>query len=299
MDSVFMSLLPDGLLIVMGACLRNVVPREGWAGIDRLNFQLLFPALLFFAASRHSPAPGDLVMMGTGVWAIILLGVVLAYCLRPVGPESFLDFAGLWQTAWRFNTALALVVVQVLPPEAAALMSVAVGLAVPMANFLAVLVLSRGQSLSLFKTIRMIALNPFLIGSLLGLLVAVFRMELPEPVMTTASRFAQAALPVALLSIGASLDFKALLRFDPFMSGLNMIKLLLLPLAAFLITQALGVPRDPACILVIFAALPTASAAHVLASVFGADKSRVATMIAQSTLLSCLSLPFWISMAQG
>ena len=46
--------------------------------------------------------------------------------------------------------------------------------------------------------------------------------------------------------------------------------------------------------LLVFAALPTASAAHVLASAFGADRERVATIIAQSTLLSGITLPLWI-----
>jgi malonate transporter and related proteins len=47
-------------------------------------------------------------------------------------------------------------------------------------------------------------------------------------------------------------------------------------------------------VLTIFAALPTASAAHVLASAYGADRENVATLIAQSTLLGCLTLPFWL-----
>lgn len=46
--------------------------------------------------------------------------------------------------------------------------------------------------------------------------------------------------------------------------------------------------------LVLFAALPTASAAHVLAAGFGANRELVATLIAQSTLLSAATLPLWI-----
>ena len=61
-----------------------------------------------------------------------------------------------------------------------------------------------------------------------------------------------------------------------------------------------GLGLDPAIasVLVVFAALPTASAAHVLASAFGADRQLVATLIAQTTLLSALSLPLWITIAE-
>ena len=54
--------------------------------------------------------------------------------------------------------------------------------------------------------------------------------------------------------------------------------------------------------LVLFAALPTASAAHVLAAGFGANRELVATLIAQTTLLaaadpaavdSAVELAFW------
>ena len=51
-------------------------------------------------------------------------------------------------------------------------------------------------------------------------------------------------------------------------------------------------------VLTMFAALPTASAAHVLASAFGADRMRAATAVAQSTLLSALTLPLWISLVE-
>ncbi len=48
----------------------------------------------------------------------------------------------------------------------------------------------------------------------------------------------------------------------------------------------------------LFAALPTASAAHVLAAGFGANRELVATLIAQSTLLSAATLPVWITVAE-
>lgn len=52
-------------------------------------------------------------------------------------------------------------------------------------------------------------------------------------------------------------------------------------------------------VLVVYAALPTASAAHVLAAGFGADRRLVATLIAQSTLLSAATLPVWMLVAAG
>jgi len=49
--------------------------------------------------------------------------------------------------------------------------------------------------------------------------------------------------------------------------------------------------------MIVFAALPTASAAHILAGAFGADRRAPFMLIAQSTLLSCITLPLWIAVA--
>ena len=50
-------------------------------------------------------------------------------------------------------------------------------------------------------------------------------------------------------------------------------------------------------LMIVFAALPTASAAHILAGAFGADRRAPFMLIAQSTLLSCITLPLWIAVA--
>ena len=74
----------------------------------------------------------------------------------------------------------------------------------------------------------------------------------------------QAAVPVALLSIGASVDWRAIARMDRFEAALNAIKLIVLPGATLLGATVLAVGPGPRMVLTLFAALPTASAAHVL-----------------------------------
>ena len=113
--------------------------------------------------------------------------------------------------------------------------------------------------------------------------------------MQAANRLADAAVPLALLSIGATLNWRSVYQMDRFQLSLNAIKLLALPLIAVGYGKATGIDAPTASIFVVFAALPTASAAHVLATNFGADRNLPATLIAQSILLSCLTLPLWIA----
>lgn len=297
MTTILFALLPDGILIALGAGLRHRLSAEIWNGLDRLNFTVLFPALLFHTVARDMPGMVDAVTIGLGVWLIIAAGFLLAFLLRPYGPRRFLDFAGLWQTAWRFNSAIALVAVQALPPETAGLMSVAIGCAVPLANLLAVAVLSRGNGIGFLGTVKMVALNPFFLASFGGLIFGASGGQLPEIVKVALAKLAGAAVPLALLSIGAAINLRAMLKMTGLQTGLNMVKLVLLPVLTCAVAYGAGLPTGVATILIIFAALPTASAAHVLASAFGAERSEVATQIAQSTALACITLPIWVFLA--
>ena len=298
MPPFYLPLLPDLLLLLGGMGLRRALPSATWQGIDTLNYYLLFPALIFVSTLRSAPAWTDLAIMGTGVWSVILIACALGAMVRRWGPARFLDFAGMWQTAWRFNTAVALAVVQVFPPDYRGLMSIAVGLAVPLANILAVAALSRGQQLTKGHILRQLVTNPFLIASLAGISFSLLNVRLPDPLWLALSKLAQAAIPLALLSIGAAINWRALAQITRFQLALNSIKLLILPACMLLGTKWLGLAAAPSAVLVLFAALPTAAAAHVLASVFGADRQSVATLIAQSTVLGCLTLPLWLLLIQ-
>ena len=292
---VAMTLLPDAAIIAVGAVVGSRIASAGWGAVDRLNYLVLFPALLFTAAASRPIAISQLATIGVGVWAIMLVGLLLAWPLRQVGPSSFLDFAGTWQTAWRFNTGVAFVAAQALPPETAALMSVAVGLAVPMANVFAVTALSYGTSASGWRAARSVATNPFLLASLAGVVVGMSGLQVPDAPMRTLDKLADAAIPLALLSIGASISWRALIAMNAFTGGLNAIKLLALPCVALGIGYAFKLDGSTTAVLTVFAALPTASAAHVLAGAFGADRTLPSTVIAQSTLLACATLPTWIA----
>ncbi len=148
--------------------------------------------------------------------------------------------------------------------------------------------------MGLAKTIRLVVSNPFLLASLAGLCCSVLELSLPDTLLLALEKLAKAAIPLALLSIGAAMQWQALWRLGRFEAALNCIKLVLMPALMLAVCYVLAVPTGPAMVLILFAALPTASAAHVLASVYGANRQPVATVIAQSTLLGCLTLPLWL-----
>lgn len=295
---ILAGLTPSFVLVALGGLVRRRLSETAWQGLDRLNFEILFPALLFVAASSRPIELSAVAIVAPAVWALLAAGLVAGYGARRFGPERFLDFAGGWQTAWRFNSALGIVAVGALSGADPALMAVAIGMAVPLANVFAVSALSRGGALGVWGTLRRIVLNPFLMASLAGVAVGVSGFGVPALVLAPLELLAVAAIPIALISVGATMNWGALARLDRFSAILCGVKLVLLPSLAVGGALLLGATGPYVAVVVVFAALPTASAAHVLASGFGANREISATLVAQSTLLSALTLPVWMLVAQ-
>lgn len=293
--SILVGLLPSFLMVILGGLIRTRLSVNAWQGLDKLNFEILFPTLIFVAASGRPIAVRDILSIGPAVWVILLTGLCLGYLSRRFGPDTFRDFAGAWQTAWRFNTAMAFVAVATLPNPPIGELAVAVGMAIPVANMLAVTALSRGSG-SFSQTLRKVATNPFLIASVLGVAVGLTGLKIPDPIMAPLNMLSQAAIPVALISVGATMNWGALAKLNRFSGILCATKLLALPMLTMTTCLFLGTDPILASTLTLFAALPTASAAHVLAAGFGADRALAATLVAQSTLLSAITLPAWITL---
>ncbi|WP_326542802.1 AEC family transporter [Pseudorhodoferax sp.] len=134
---------------------------------------------------------------------------------------------------------------------------------------------------------------PWAIG--LGALFSALGWQLPGPMNAVVGMLADAASPVALFTIGAVLwragqhlhHRTPLRRYLP----LALAKLLLHPLLVWLLglaAQAAGAPLSDFTLMVVVlvAALPSASNAAILAERYGADTGRVARIIMASTVLA-------------
>jgi predicted permease len=138
--------------------------------------------------------------------------------------------------------------------------------------------------------------NPMPWSILLGALASALALELPKPVATTVGLLADAASPVALFTIGAVLARSQMLSREDASHAVRWsevvpvacIKLFLHPLLVLLAgtsAVALGVPLDPFAlqVMVLLAALPSASNVSLLAERFGANNGRIARIILVST----------------
>jgi predicted permease/CheY-like chemotaxis protein len=236
-----------------------------------------------------TPAKAEKADKTGGTLVVTALGVALAYALRRrVSAPPLLHASGA-QVAFRFNSYVALAVVErVAGAPGVAAIALVIALAVPLCNVAAVWPLARHGG---HRFGRELARNPLIVATVAGLLFNLFGWRLPELAATTLGRIGTAALPIGLMAVGAGLRLGALREGPALAAGLLAIRHAVLPLAALAWVWATDLPPAEQLVLVIFAALPTASSGYVLAVRMGGHGPYVAGLVTVSTLLGMASLP--------
>ena len=292
-------LLPDFLLIVLGfvLCHRTALNRPVWEAAEKLVYYLLFPVLLFNSILKSPLQPAQTLSLAAAAVCTVGVGVVIAFAIgRWPGVDARLHASGA-QTAFRFNSFIGLALSERLGgPQGLAWMALCIALCVPLCNVAAVWPLARhgGHSYG-----RELLRNPLILSTVAGLIANLAGLKFPEAVATTLQRIGLAALPLGLMATGAGLHFGRLKSAPGLASAFMLVRHAVLPALAIGLTAALALPPEQRTIVVLFAALPTASSAYVLAARMGGDGGYVAGLVTLSTLIGMLSVPLWLAVLAG
>jgi len=297
--SVALLVFPDFMLVALGWALRHKLnfSREFFAGAERLVYFVLFPALLFQSILRTPITAGNAAMLLQASAALIAAGVALSWLAGLALRPSPVSLASSAQCGYRFNTYIGLALSASLGgAQGQTIMALIVGFAVPMANIAAVYGLARHSGGSL---LRELARNPLVVSTLAGLACNLAGVQLPGPLDTVLARLGAAALALGIICVGASLSWEGGKGHGPLIAWMLAVKLAALPAVALLVARLLALPPLESRMLLLFAALPTASAAYVLAMRMGGDGRMVAVLISLGTLFSALTIPLWLMLTAG
>ncbi|MFW6143106.1 MAG: AEC family transporter, partial [Desulfovermiculus sp.] len=106
----------------------------------------------------------------------------------------------------------------------------------------------------------------------------------------------RAALPVGLLAVGAGLRITSLHSNISALIASCLIKLILFPLGTALFCLLFQVTGDAKTVAVLFASLPTAVSAFILARQLGGATTLMASIVTVQTVLAALTMPFMLSL---
>lgn len=295
---------PVFVVLLVGVVLKRLAfpSHEFWPQLERLVYFFLFPAMLItrLALADFSGLAVSRVLFA--VLVLLLVMTVLTLLLRPWISRERAEFTSVYQGSLRFNTYVALATAaELFGALGLALAAVIMALMIPLLNLLCVLIFAvygGDQRSGVKSTLLAVVKNPLILACLLGILLNLTGIGLPgwsQPVMEILAR---AALPLGLLAVGVALNLRALRTAGGPLIYSTLLKLLLMPLLAMALSQVLGLSDLEQAVLVLFAAMPTATSAYILARQLGGDAPLMAAIITAQTLVAMLTLPLMLYLNQ-
>jgi malonate transporter len=262
-----------GVVILIG----YIVGRAGVLGehapfvLSRIVFFVLSPALLFTVladADVHQLFSSMLAVSAvSAVLACLLFAGVALLVFRRKVPEAVIGSAASGYV--NANNIGIPVAVYVLGNTAYSAPVILLQLLVLAPITLTILDITTSGKASLWRIVSRPLTNPLIIASVLGVVVSVTGIEIPQPVMEPFRIVGAAAVPVVLIAFGMSLHGQQLLapgsgRRDILLA--STVKLAVMPLIAWVFGRfVFGLDHDELFAAVVLAGLPTAQNIFVYA----------------------------------
>ena len=302
------SIAPIFLLIALGKLIQKSAffPEAFFKGLNKLVFWFALPALLVSSIStarlEFETLSQIVLLLTLGTLLSLSFAWAIARLLKLSSPKS----GSFIQGAFRGNGAfIGLPVIAYslgsLDPAAETLGTVVLAPLVVLFNILGVIVLLRygrikysvSESFSTF--LLQLVKNPLIIACAIGLAINLADMALPLFLFRSLDALGRAALPLILISIGSSLAFEPLRGAASPSLIASLIKVVVAPMFGFLLAGLFDLSTTERMIAIFYLAAPAAGMSYVMAEVMGNDATLAGRIVALSTLLSAITLPFIIA----
>jgi predicted permease len=149
-----------------------------------------------------------------------------------------------------------------------------------------------------FKNIfRNIFRNPLLISVILGIVAGSTQLILPSVLIKSLDMITASVTPTVLIVIGLFIGKSKIGKFKSWIPVFifSILILTVLPACLYFILKLLGFIPNQLSSTIILSAMPLAITPFALADKYNLDKDFIARSIVMSTVLSIITLPFWIS----
>lgn len=290
------------MLAGMGAGKAKIFDENGRKALSRFVFYiatsaLIIDAVLSLSRSELSKLP-NFIVVNCIIYVVVffVLYLTLRFLKIPYKTGASILYAGT--TA---NTVyLGLPVIRALYGAEGILFAVAL-LTIPsiVADILDFYFLNswRAGKASFSKVLKDFILNPLVLSSLVGFLLLIIGISLPETLRSSLRLLGSGATGLALFAMGLFLSESSWKNFSiklPLVT--TIIKLLVVPFISYIIGYLCGLSGLALSVTVIMAALPSAIFCMVVATEYEFDERGTADTILVSSLFFLLTSGLWVSL---
>lgn len=272
----------------------RMIPDEARTGISNLLLYVLLPCMIFDAfqggISLEQLASGSMILaMSFFILAISWIAGKLLWRRYPPERAAIL----------RYGTLIA--------NAGFAGMAVAQGAYGAEGVFLTSLfiignrILMWSAGIAMFSTaknehaMRDVLLNPGIIATVLGLVWGLLYLPVPGFLATAITRLGNCTAPLSMVIVGAILaDVKIRGVFERDVLLVSGVRLLLLPVVAYVAMKLLGFPPLDTVIAVVLTGMPIGSTTAILAQKYGADARFASQCVFVSTVFSLFTIPLLV-----
>ncbi|MCL2564528.1 MAG: AEC family transporter [Defluviitaleaceae bacterium] len=289
------AVLPIFLVMIFGLILRrlNIVDSIGAKQMNAVLFNFALPVRLFLDVYRSDFS----TLWDTRLILFTVISVVLFFFICWGAGILFMpdrQMKGAFiQGGYRSNYAIIgiplVTSIMGYTPPAAALVTTFV---VPLFNIVSVVILTvySEEKVGIKEIIKSsaasVAKNPLIIGVLTGILFSLIRIPVPTVFSNTLFHISDLSTPLALIIIGASMNFtKAKERITPTLLAC-IIKLIAMPVLFLPFAFLFGISNEGIVILFVLYAAPTAISSYVMAYYMGSDEHLAANIIMFTSMMS-------------
>ena len=299
---IFISVSPVFILIILGNVLRRigVLDVSFWEINDKLLYWVLIPALLFHFTSQIDISSSIIYSYVVVIISGILIVTIITFLISKLLGYSPQIWTSMLQGTARHNAFISLAIAgSLFGDEALEIGALFLLIYIPSANMLIISILTaslkssaqtnaKGNIVNIFTEI---AKNPFILAMVLGVLFSLIESDKLIIISETTDMLGSAALPILLLTIGAKIKVRDLtLQIMPIVIS-NSLKLIVLPISAFIVASFMGLGQLEITVAVIFASVPTAASSLSLAKQFGADSQLMTSIISTQVAMSFITIP--------
>ncbi|KQX01050.1 permease [Acinetobacter sp. Root1280] len=294
-------LFPSIALIGLGFYLfqSRILDEKFWNGAEKLNYYILFPALLFSSLANADMNMGHLNSILTVIFLIMAMIIAGVYLFAKLNRTPIAQIGVYVQSLIRFNTYLGLSIATTLNhAEIKSILVNILAIAIPLVNVISILSLTDKDQLNLKNIFWSLIKNPLISSCILGITFNVLNIPIWPGFANLLNAFSSSSLMLGLLCVGTAIQFSTLKVYLKKSLLISLLRLLLIPLIAFICLQFFELSHAAVIAIMIFFSIPTASSAYILTKLLNGDHQLMAASISMQTLLSVFTLALILALLQ-